>query len=507
MSSPTYKVAKALNDILIPYIPGAYSLKSAVEFIDLLQEKGPEEDIASLDVESLFTNVPVEVTIEIILDRVYRSNMDPLPISEDVLRDLLTASTMEAPFLSHRGELYRQVDGVAMGSPLGVLFANMYMATVEERTFSERQKPRIYGRYIDDIFITVQNNEDVNNLREILKKNSVLNFTIENSQQKTLPFLDVLISQNGERFQTTVYTKATNTGRCLNARGECPDSYKKSVVNSYINRAFTHCTTWKDVHTELDRIRQLLTNNGYPDSMIEASIKKKMDGSCLRTTNTTTATMKEEHIIIYHRLQYGSAYKEESAALRGIINRGVIPEAPYKKIQLRIYSKPNLVSSMVMKNSTAPRLPKAECTNVVYKFSCPEEMCKSPIQDYIGHTRTTIRRRMTAHRNQGAIHQHFVDVHDRKPTLTELIENTQVIHRESNFSRLLIAEAVSIRIQKPTLNKQQEADNILPSNRRRRAARISPPQTSNEMGSSTEAQVSAFIRALRPRNNTNTMNS
>ena len=444
--------------------------------------------------ESLFTNVPVEETINIILDRVYRSEKDPLPISEDVLRDLLKASTTEAPFLSHRGELFRQVDGVAMGSPLGVLFANIYMATVEERTFNGHPKPRIYGRYIDDIFITTKDLDDANLLKETFKNNSVLNFTIENSQQKTLPFLDILISQKDDKFHTEVFTKATNTGRCLNARGECPDSYKKSVVSAYVRRAFTHCTTWKAVHAELDRVRQLLTNNGYPDHMIETSIKKKMDEFCLQ--ETTTTTREDEKLVIYHRLPYGSAYKDECEALRGIINRGIVPKTPYKKIHLRIYSKPNIVASMVMKNSTAPIVSKEECTNVVYKFSCPEEICKSHIKDYIGHCTTTLRRRLMAHRNQGAIHQHFVDVHDRKPTIQELIGNTQVVHKESHYGRLIITEAVSITIQKPTLNIQLEADNTLPSCRGRR-----PTQAVNNTRPSNEAQISAFLRSLRPRVN------
>ena len=70
-----------------------------------------------------------------ITDRVYRSDVETLPITENVLRDLLTACTCEAPFLSHRGELYRQRDGVAMGSPLGVLFAEMYIGKGESLTF------------------------------------------------------------------------------------------------------------------------------------------------------------------------------------------------------------------------------------------------------------------------------------------------------------------------------------------------------------------------------------
>ena len=124
-----------------------------------------------------------------------------------------------------------------------------------------------------------------------------------------------------------------------------------------------------------------------------------------------------------------------------------------------------------MRNSTAPTGSKEMSTNVVYKFVCPEEMCKSHIKDYIGHTSTTIRRRFLAHRNQGSIHQHFVDAHDRKPSLQELIDNTSIIHKESRYGRLLISEAVSIAIQKPSLNVQQESDTILPSSRSRRLRR------------------------------------
>ena len=499
MTSPTYKIAKTLNDLLVPYIPGAYSLKSATEFIDLLQNKGPEEDIASLDVESLFTNVPVEETIKIILDRVYRSEMDPLPISEEILQDMLKASTMEAPFLSHKGDLFRQVDGVAMGSPLGVLFANMYMATVEERAFREQEKPSIYCRYIDDIFITIKDANDAEKIIDIFKSNSVLNFTSEHSQAKTLPFLDVLVKQKERRFETTVFTKATNIGRCLNARGECPDNYKKSVVRAYVNRAFTHCTTWKDVHAELDRIRQLLTNNGYQDSMIETAISKKMEEFHLQTSRETP---KEEDLIIYHRLDYGTAYHEECHALKGIMNRGVTPKDPYKKILLRVYSKPNLTSSLVMKNNTAPEGPKEMCTNVVYKFSCPEETCKSPSTDYLGYTTTTLRRRLLAHRNQGAIHQHFVDIHDRKPSLKELIDSTNIIHKESRYGRLLITEAVSIAIQKPSLNIQMDFNTALPSCRsRRNLLRNSRPaeHPPEDIEAIIEDNVTGLLRSLRPR--------
>ena len=64
--TPTYKLAKALNKIITPFIPNQYSLQSTNDFIDLIHSSNSQGIIASLDVESLFTNVPIDQTIEII---------------------------------------------------------------------------------------------------------------------------------------------------------------------------------------------------------------------------------------------------------------------------------------------------------------------------------------------------------------------------------------------------------------------------------------------------------
>ena len=92
--------------------------------------------MASLDTESLFTNVPVNETIDIICKNIYRnSNLPPLPIPEKTLRELLTSCTTECPFENFDGKLYAQIDGVSMGSPLGVTFANYYMTNLENTIF------------------------------------------------------------------------------------------------------------------------------------------------------------------------------------------------------------------------------------------------------------------------------------------------------------------------------------------------------------------------------------
>ena len=104
--TPTYKLAKTLNKILTPYIPNEYSLKSSTEFLSRLRGAPPAGIIASLDVESLFTNVPVDETISLMMDRIYRNDDTPnLDIPEQSLRRLLEICTKESPFIDQRGQM------------------------------------------------------------------------------------------------------------------------------------------------------------------------------------------------------------------------------------------------------------------------------------------------------------------------------------------------------------------------------------------------------------------
>ncbi|XP_064100705.1 uncharacterized protein LOC135211318 [Macrobrachium nipponense] len=145
--APTYGLARRLNQILTPYVPSRYSLQSLEEFLEAIKDAPGTGIIASLDVESLFTNVPVDETIDIILDCVYRNQSTAqLNIQEASLRTQLEICTKKATISTHCGQMFRQKDGGAMGSPLGVLFANFYVGTMEERVFTRMQQPRRYRR-------------------------------------------------------------------------------------------------------------------------------------------------------------------------------------------------------------------------------------------------------------------------------------------------------------------------------------------------------------------------
>ena len=411
----TYKLAKRLNSIITPYTPSTYSLRSSREFLALLEASRPSGILASLDAESLFTNVPVTETIHFICNRIYHSpNSTPIGIPEDILRELLEACTKEAPFYGPDGKMRVQLDGVIMGSPLGPLFANFYMGTIEEKIFNDHPslQPPIYARYMDDIFINVKDNLQVVRLAQLFKENSALNFTYELENNGTLPFLDILVSASSEKFKTEVYVKETNLGFCLNGSSECPKRYKRSVILALVNRAFSHCSTWTATNKELQKISTLLVNNGYPQQSIDSIIHEKMNSYGSRPTPNHS---KPPTLDLYYQGHMTTGYKEDEKALRRIIARNIKPTDPETKIRLTVYYKTTKMHNLVIKNNCLPPTSPLQEDNVIYRFDCPVGDCQHRTSAYIGMTSMTLSKRLSYHLQNSAIKKHIQNKHNTTP--------------------------------------------------------------------------------------------
>ena len=462
----TYKIAKALLELITPYTPSQYSLKSTDEFLDIMRAASPSPLMASMDVESLFTNVPVQETIELICKRIYHSDETPLTIPEDTLRSLLQICTMEAPFYGPDNNMYVQHDGVAMGSPLGPLFANFYMGSIEEKIFNEHPelKPKIYTRYVDDIFLNTTDENSVAQIVTTFKDNSALNFTHEIEEDNKIAFLDTAIHRNTNSFSTEVYVKETNLGFCLNGNSECPQKYKLSVINSFVRRALTHCSTWRATNQELNRVSQLLVNNGYAKKDIDDVIKRRLDKFMEPPPPQDTPPT----ITLFYKNTMTTAHKTDEKILQNIIYKNIKPVNEEAKLKLIIYYKSRRTSNLIMKNSCLPIKAPTEETNVIYQFKCNFGNCSSLDSRYIGETTTTLRRRLYAHIRNGSIKQHVHNEHGITLTQEQIEENTSILHRESDKRRLILTEALYIHTTKPSMNIQQTPENILPSLRNNR---------------------------------------
>ena len=447
--TPTYQLAKDLNNIITPFMPTNYSLRSTNDFIDILQTTRPQGIIASLDVESLFTNVPIDSTINIILQHVYNHpTIKPPKIPSTILKQLLELCTKQSPFRCPRGKYYLQVEGVAMGSPLGPTFANFYMGHLEQSTFQDITKPNIYARYVDDIFIDIENEEKLLELKQIFENKSVLKFTYELHTQNKLPFLDVLVTSTQNGFKTDIYRKPTNQGMCLNGKSECPEKYKLSVISNYLSRAYKVTQTWEDFISETLHIKQLLINNNYTNSLVDEQINKFMSNKF----NQNPVEQKGCKLTLYYHNQMHKNHKTDEKILKDILKTNVICTDPNNVINLIIYYKNRKTSNLVMRNNTSPPISTLQQNNLVYAFNCP--LSHSKATAYIGYTECTLERRITGHSYNGSIKQHFLTYHDIKPTKELIANNTTILTKANDKQRLTIKEALLILRYSPVINRQ-----------------------------------------------------
>ena len=87
------------------------------------------------------------------------------------------------------GNLYEQVDRVAMGSPLGPLMANAFMCSMEEKITRENRLPSFYKRYVDDTLAQVHDFSDTADLFACLNEaHPSIQFTMEVATNDQLPF-------------------------------------------------------------------------------------------------------------------------------------------------------------------------------------------------------------------------------------------------------------------------------------------------------------------------------
>ena len=107
---------------------------------------------------------PMFLSNRLCLNRLYRGDPGITPsIPEETLKRLLQLCVYENTFV-FGGNVYQQLDGVAMGSSLGPLLANIYMAHLEEEYILKTQhhfSPSFYRRYVDDTFCIFRTKDHV----------------------------------------------------------------------------------------------------------------------------------------------------------------------------------------------------------------------------------------------------------------------------------------------------------------------------------------------------------
>ena len=143
----------------------------------------------SLDVDALFTNIPLDETIDICVKKLFKTP-DTLVegISKNEFCDLLDLTSKES-FFTFSNKFYIQVDGVSMGSLLGPVLANIFLSQNWPNKCPIKFKPSFYRRYVDDIFVLFELSESADPFREYMStKHQNINFTVGKKNVGSLSF-------------------------------------------------------------------------------------------------------------------------------------------------------------------------------------------------------------------------------------------------------------------------------------------------------------------------------
>ena len=477
IGTATYKTSKYLAKLLAPLATSEYTVDSTRSFIKELKRytATTNETLISFDVSSLFTNVPLDETIKIVLDRVYKHKEVKTKIKRKELKKLLDLCTKEVHF-TFNGQTYIQVDGVAMGSPLGPVLANIFMVELESSLIPTlRDSISLWRRYVDDTFAIVKSDQVENVLSKLNSFHPNIAFTYELEMNNTISFLDVTVAKRADgHFETSVYRKPTNTDLYIHWLSYAPEPWKVGTLKTLIRRAHDICSTQEAVSNELKHLLQVFTTiNGYPKRLVKSIIQREQQFREQHQTEPIELEQPSEPVPTQaeqpndpEELQDEEQQDEDQPTPTNATPMLKLPYAGQigNEIVKRYRScldkflpsniQPKIVYTSRKLSTFFPLKDKVADENkhdIVYDFNCGE--CSSR---YIGETGRRYAKR---------IHDHLAT--DKKSHVYKHVANSGHIIGDENFKiigqnygyykKRKIAEALHIREKKPDLNVKSES--------------------------------------------------
>ena len=492
--SAVHGLAQLLVPILAPLTTNEFTVNNSLLFSEELglSQLG-KLTLASFDISSLFTNIPLDETIEIILKANKAKKLGKI-LNHAVLKEALEISTKNCNFIFNE-VVYEQLDGVAMGSPLGPTLANIFMCHFEE-TFlksATEAKPLFYKRYVDDILLGFQDIADIEKFWQYYNsRHNNIKFTIENEINHSISFLDITIVREPDSgdITTHLYRKSTFTGLLSKFNTFTYNKYKTGLVHCLLFRALKICSHKVGFNNEVVYLRDLFQKNRFPLDLFEKAVleftskhstaldNKKLPAGIhpppetpetpdmdeviapltesqtememLVNTQDTMLTQTPIAVVPNPLTVTLPFFGDASLHLRNGIRKKLL--ALFPDLKTRIVFKSGRPLSTLFKFKD--KVPVDLSANIIYKYTC--STCNV---DYIGCTIRHLRTRISEHLNISATTGRKTS--DRGSVIAAHIAQTGHIGTNEDFtvfyvppqnSLIKIAETILIQRDTPKLN-------------------------------------------------------
>ena len=283
VSGPTERLSAFADKLLQPIAQQQKSyLKDTTDFINFMEgTRVPQNTIlVSMDVTSLYTNIPQEEGIQTVC-RAYNSFYnDQPPIPTRFLEKALGLLLQENSF-QFCGKNYLQTHGTAMVTKMAVAFANIFMGKVEIALLNRSAfKPLVWKRYIDDIFSLwdISREELQQFIEQADNHHPTIKFTAEISETE-FTFLDTVVYK-GNRFITEsvldvrTHYKATETFQYKHFSSCHPPGVKGGFIKGEALRLLRTNPTKATFEEKIKHFESRVIDRGYPKNLAQRTLSE-----------------------------------------------------------------------------------------------------------------------------------------------------------------------------------------------------------------------------------------
>ena len=279
MHAPSTAMSAFLNDLLAPVflrVAQATTFINSTGVIRALEKYTSEGRLQSTtlfviyDVANLYTMIPRQGALDA-LGRFLERHLPHRRMGSLSIDDLLDMArlVLNTNCFAYEGKYYRQIRGGAMGSAFTQTLANIYMLEWEHDLVRHQESnDEIYGRYIDDGFMTTNLSREEIDARMSEADSKDPNIRISYSIASAVDFLDVTISNDNGQLITSIFHKPAAEPYVLPYTSDHPRHVHRNIPYAALLRAARLCSNVHDFDLERHRIDMTLLLNEYPPAFI-----------------------------------------------------------------------------------------------------------------------------------------------------------------------------------------------------------------------------------------------
>jgi hypothetical protein len=302
INTATYHASKYLDDRLQGYLQliPAY-LQSSQHLLVILERMQfpPGCVLVAADITSLYPNIPIAEGLGALRAQLIKWKVDREEIDFIVA---LAGWVLNNNYMEFNSTTYHQISGTAMGTPFAVVFANIFLAHLEDQLQLNRpvdiMAPLLFKRYVDDLFIVCESKLAA--MAFITTYNEQFpSIKLTSSMGDSVHFMDLCVHKgqrhlHGGLLDVHLYSSPTHKFLYLTTWSFHPKSVFPSFISAERKRIRINCTDDAICQEHDHTFKQRLLARGYTNDFLQPIFAQPLSRATL-LQNAAVSVARRAH--------------------------------------------------------------------------------------------------------------------------------------------------------------------------------------------------------------------